>query len=200
MSSDDTYDYHFYLQGEKELTEELTNKLYEKGFDDATLSQKEGLVFLSFSAELPMPGNQEYYAGGTDALMTAWADYHNRTSELRSAAWKRIYDAGFYPVYAGDPANPNKEVDFSGVTFRRGENTTLERLTVKGDIKGYFQLERCHEDSNEMGHTYEVVDTLLTIGLPNGTQLYIVNFDNEVAVYDNECETKYNYPWLFPTP
>lgn len=200
MTDDDTYHYHFYLQGET-LTDELTNRVYEAGFDDALLGSRDGLVFLSFSVDLPMPDIDATQYPDTTSIISAWAEYHQKTNDLRLETWKRIYEAGFYPVHAGDPSNNNPQPDYNyGVNFRKGENTTLERLAVKGSIKGYYILERFYEAKNDYGDKYEEVESLVTIGLPDGTQLYFVDGCDSVGIYDSEVEARYNYPWLFPTP
>jgi hypothetical protein len=201
-SNDDTYHYYFYLQGET-LTDELTKRVYEAGFDDALLGSRDGLVFLSFSADIPTPKlhDDPKMVYNPEKIMEDWREYHKKTNDLRLETWKRIYEAGFYPVHAGDPNNNNPQPDYNyGVNFRKGENTTLERLAVKGSIKGYYILERFYEASNDCGDKYEEVESLVTIGLPDGTQLYFVDGCDSVGIYDNEAECRYNYPWLFPTP
>ncbi|MCI0457276.1 MAG: hypothetical protein L0Z62_09885 [Gemmataceae bacterium] len=46
-----TYDFTLVLSGVPELTDELTDALFEAGCDDATVGQREGVVFLDFSRE-----------------------------------------------------------------------------------------------------------------------------------------------------
>jgi hypothetical protein len=193
--SDEVYAY-FYLQGEKELTDQLTDRLYESGFDDSLVSFRDGLVFVSFSTNIPAP------LVAPDP-MENWYKYQKKCTNFRDDCFKRLMEAGFTPVYSDNPEREPDNVDYNkGVTFRRGENTTLERLTVRGSIKGFHLLERVIDD---VDRTYQQkdetgIETLLTIGLADGTQLYIVDGCDSFEIYDNEAETRYNYPWLFPTP
>src|SRR6266545_5566987 len=50
-----THDFTLVLSGVPELTDELTDALFEAGCDDATVGQREGVVFLDFSREARSP-------------------------------------------------------------------------------------------------------------------------------------------------
>lgn len=193
MNNDEVYAY-FYLQGETELTDKLTDRLFEAGFDDSLVSFRDGLVFVSFSTNIPPPLV-------TPDPMENWHKYHKKCSDFRDNCFKRLLDAGFTPVYSGDPDVNAPEKDYNeGVTFRKGENTTLERLTLKGSIKGFYLRERVYPAKNDMGDEYEEVESLYSIGLHNGDMMYIVDGCDSFEIYDNEAEARYHYPWLFPTP
>ena len=50
-TSSQTYDFTLILAGVPELTDEVTDALFEAGCDDATVGQREGAVFLDFTRE-----------------------------------------------------------------------------------------------------------------------------------------------------
>ena len=50
-STVDTYTFYVYLAGVSELTEDLENRIFEAGCDDALLASENGCVYLNFDRE-----------------------------------------------------------------------------------------------------------------------------------------------------